>query len=407
MNMKKEISPDDKATNEWLNSQKKSTSWTYKTVWRDFLEYTGMTGDQILESRRSDKDCTWEKRVCEFKTWMKEVKKRSDGGARQGTIAARSFFAYHRLTIKLSRAESKKIAETKRVTEDYRFSREDLRKMAEDAKLMEQYIVVAGKSFGMRAGDFIRITRSDLESYIDRPVPISLGEYHTQKESVKAFGFIDSDAQLVIKRVLEQMSREGRTEPNARILNYKDEIQLSRVLQRLADNVGIKYGNKNVRFHCLRKFLIDHLSDVMSESKWKQIVGKKISESAYVSEDSLREDYQRAMVETTFTKAVAEGDIEKLAKKMTLMTIAKNAGLIKDEEEMKAIWRSRKATTLDAQIEVLEEINEKPKTATNGGCPDGEHCQRVVIEDELPGLLMQGWRVAAVLPSGKIVVSNE
>ena len=33
----------------------------------------------------------------------------------------------------------------------------------------------------------------------------------------------------------------------------------------------------------------------MSESKWKQICGKKISEGAYIGTESLREDYLRAM----------------------------------------------------------------------------------------------------------------
>jgi hypothetical protein len=40
----------------------------------------------------------------------------------------------------------------------------------------------------------------------------------------------------------------------------------------------------------------------MSESKWKQIVGKKINEGAYVSPESLREDYRRVMSETLLNK---------------------------------------------------------------------------------------------------------
>jgi DNA repair ATPase RecN len=33
----------------------------------------------------------------------------------------------------------------------------------------------------------------------------------------------------------------------------------------------------------------------MSESQWKQIIGKQISEGAYVSQDQLQEAYKRAM----------------------------------------------------------------------------------------------------------------
>ena len=36
----------------------------------------------------------------------------------------------------------------------------------------------------------------------------------------------------------------------------------------------------------------------MSESKWKQIVGKKISEGAYINSESLRVDYTKVMPTT-------------------------------------------------------------------------------------------------------------
>ena len=39
-------------------------------------------------------------------------------------------------------------------------------------------------------------------------------------------------------------------------------------------------------------------------------------------------------------------------------------------------------------------------------CKDGEHCQRVASEAELPDLLAQGWHASIVLPSGKIVVTR-
>ena len=281
-----------------------------------------------------------------------------------------------------------------------------MKKMADVADLTEKYVVVAGKSFGLRAGDFLKLTRGDLESYINRSVPISIGEYATQKESVKAYPFIDSDAKPIIKLMLEKMNREGRTNANERMLTYKDGIQLSRVLKRVSERAGIEHGNKVVRFHCLRKFLIDRLSSHMSSEKWKQIVGKTISERAYVSPDSLREDYKRAMAETTFAKAVAEEDIELLAEKKALMAIAELMRI--PDQRRKRIFRSiRAARTPEELAEVKDELREEERTqtATNGGCQNG-NCQRIVSEEELPSLLAQGWRVSAVLPSGKVVVES-
>ena len=61
------------------------------------------------------------------------------------------------------------------------------------------------------------------------------------------------------------------------------------------NNAHLINGNRIVRFHNLRKYLIDRLSAVCSESQWKQVAGKKISEGAYISTEQLREIYTRAM----------------------------------------------------------------------------------------------------------------
>lgn len=432
--------PNDKATNEWLNSMKKRTRSTYQTHWRHFIKFTGMTGDEILADRKVDKDYNWEKKVIEFKRWLIDVKNKAEYTAKSATGAVRSFFSYHRLELKFRRTESTRLMEARRKTEDYRFSRDDLKKMADVASLEEKYVVVLGKSFGLRAGDFLRLTHGDLEPYIDRPVPISIGAYGTQKESVKAYPFIDSDAQPVVKLMLEKMTREGRGNPDERMLTHKHGIQLSRILKRVAERAGIKHGNKIIRFHCLRKFLIDRLSSVMSESKWKQIVGKTISEGAYVSPDSLREDYKRAMVETTFPKAaISESDLriknaidnlrmsgrfpeeelERLEKKWlgkdpttAVRSISLEAEAIQRIAEREGIDLMEGAfmiskDAIEIEMEMIRRERRRRQTASNRqNCKNG-NCQHIVSEEELPALLARGWHVAAVLPSGKVVVSSD
>jgi hypothetical protein len=432
--------PNDKATHEWLNSMKKRTRSTYQSHWRHLVKFTGMTGDQILADRKADKDYKWEKKTIEFKRWLIDTKKKAEYTAKSATGAVRSFFAFHRMELKFRRTESTRLTEARRKTEDYRFSRDDLKKIADVAGLEEKYVVVLGKSFGLRAGDFLKLTHGDLEPYIDRPVPISIGAYSTQKESVKAYPFIDSDAQPIVKLMLEKMKREGRGNPNERMLTHKHGIQLSRILKRVAERAGIKHGNKIVRFHCLRKFLIDRLSSHMSTEKWKQIVGKKISEGAYVSPDSLREDYRRAMVETTFPKApISEAN---LRIKLHLDGLR---GLVPDVviDELQSKWLGKPPEIaipkIDLELEAIQRIahrngismsdlmegayliskdaieieieeirRERRRKQTNSNnCANGHNCQRIVGEEELPPLLAEGWHVAAVLPSGKVVISND
>jgi integrase len=243
-----------------------------------------MTGDQILADRKLDwegEEYRWEKKMLQFKQWMLDLplakqpdKKQSPNSAKNAAMTVRGFFAYNRMALRYRRQESKRLKEATRKTEDYFFSKEDLKKMADFGDLKEKYVVVAGKSFGLRSSDFCNLTRGDLEPYIGREPPVSIGVIPTGKEKVPAYPFIDNDAQPIIKLMLEQMTRDGRTRPTDKVLRYKHEKELSQVVKRLARRAGIETGNKQVRFHCLRKYLIDRLSDVMSESKWKQIVGR-------------------------------------------------------------------------------------------------------------------------------------
>lgn len=378
--------PNDSATNEWLSTQKDSTKITYSRYWRHFLTFVKLTGDEILADRRNDKDYRWEKKVLAAKVWAIE-KGLAQNSAKSVTTAARSFFAYHREALQFRKTETRRLTEAHVLREDFRFSLPDLKKLFDVADLTEKYVLTAGKSFGLRAGDFLKLTRGDIEPYIDRETPIGLGALNTQKEGVKAYPFVDSDAQPVIKLMLEKMSREGRTQASDRILVFSDEIQLTRVLKRLAQKGGINIGGKIVRFHCLRKFLSDHLSSHMSSDKWKQIIGKTLSESAYVSPDSLREDYARAMSETCFNraldeqaKAAARAEFDKIFTPEQKEFIQKHGGIRFHRKKAK---------------------QEKEKE-----CTDGEHCQRVASEAELPDLLAQGWHASIVLPSGKIVLER-
>lgn len=48
---------NDKAVDEFLNSQtKEGTFKSYKTVMKQYLEYTGKTGQQLLDIKRNEKD---------------------------------------------------------------------------------------------------------------------------------------------------------------------------------------------------------------------------------------------------------------------------------------------------------------------------------------------------------------
>jgi integrase len=378
----------DEAKEAWLASQKMPTRRYYGDWFAKFQEFTGLTGDEILAKHAIDKPGTWEAKVLAFKNWLISEKKLGEYTATAQSMAVRGFFSYHRVSLQFRPAESKRINEKSRKTEDYRFTLSDLKKLYEVADLRERYVITAGKSFGLRAGDFLALRIGDLEPYVNNEPPISIGRIKTEKEKVAAYPFIDSDAQPIIKLVLENLAREGKTSADDKVLDL-GTIQLTRILQRCVKHAGIEIGNKEVRFHCLRKFLCDHLSSHMSESKWKQIVGKKISEGAYVSPDELRKDYARAMEETSFGRAV---DLEKRAKASERIMSKIIAGEPLDEDDRRDIR--------------VYQIQLREKAKKKADCADGEHCQRIVSEADLAKFLKEGYEVKAVLPSGNVVVDK-
>jgi len=188
--------------------------------------------------------------------------------------------------------------------------------------------------------------------------------------------------------------------------------RLGNLIVELSKNAGVRFS-----WHDGRRVVETALEEVGVHPNWaRKIRGRKVKgeESPYSQPEieKLRAKYSEAVPLLQFTveeKSTSENAL--LSKKESLIVFAKNI-LGMNDYEIKTVFRSVRAPrTVEAEVEALEEAIEKVKrrrqTSTNSGCADGVHCQRITVEDELPALLAQGWRVAAVLPSGKVVISNE
>src|SRR4030067_1985126 len=152
-------------------------------------------------------------------------------------MTIRGFYAYYRMPLMFRKQESKKLGEKNRTTTDYLFDKEDLAKMARCGNLKERYVLLVGKSIGLRASDFLCLTYGTFRSLkLENEAPIALGEINTKKESVKAFPFLDSDAIPIVKAWL---SSQKDPQPPDRILNDTED-NLSVVLQTLAKKSGME-----------------------------------------------------------------------------------------------------------------------------------------------------------------------
>ena len=349
---------EDVATETWLNDQKTTTRYTYKTIWEKFTTYVKMNGDQILEDRKRDNEKLWEQRVKAFNKAMR--KEYSSNYVKSMMGAIRSFFQYYEMNLRFRRATKRRLAEAHRKTKDYYFTKEELYKMSSVGDIEDQYIVCVGKSFGFRSVDFMRLTRADLEPYIDREPPISIGEYNTKKANVKAYPFIDTDAQPVIKLMLAKLDSEGKTKPTDRMLSFTDKNQLTARLRKLAKKIGIENNGRRVRFHILRKFLFDRLTSVTSDTKAKMIVGKAITESAYVSPELLREDYKRVMSMTCFGQNGVNGSkVEQLEEALKTVEDENRALRTRIDQLQKSIPTPEEWKKLQERLDFAEDIIEQ------------------------------------------------
>jgi hypothetical protein len=95
LNGPRTIDSEDKASTEWLDSLKATTKHGYLFNWSKFLDYIGMSGDQILADRKTDNEHRWERKVLSFKQWMMDKQGLCSNSARSATAAVRGFFTYY------------------------------------------------------------------------------------------------------------------------------------------------------------------------------------------------------------------------------------------------------------------------------------------------------------------------
>lgn len=310
-----------------------STQRVYRCGMEAFLEFMNATEGEgwnlkrVLETRVEDLDNRrfwFEEKVVEFFGWLKNYvtpKKTRSSQRRHGltgkmhivtlhfrggnkladksiqnyVIAVRSLLSHYRLDLKFTRQQRRVIGKRPKAKyRDYLFDLKDITAMAKTANPQERYILLAGKDLGLRAIDFAFLTQGLFATAVEKEPPVFLGKIYTQKEGIYAFPFLTFDGLEAANIWLQILESKGKRDDKARMLQIRPR-ELTPNLRRLSQKAGIKPHGERVRFHCLRKFLIDRISLRMSESKWKQIVGKQISESAYVSSLDLRQAYMNVL----------------------------------------------------------------------------------------------------------------
>jgi hypothetical protein len=374
----KSVKKTDHDHSTWLAQYKGGSLNQYRRTWQYFVKFLEEKDEQWIMQNKYTED--WGAHIVNFHRWLKRQPmqrgrgKMSDNTVKTLANSLRAYFVHIGAPLSLNKIQKEelvKVESTPRV--DYPFNLNVKARLLVVADPLEEYVVCAGVSFGLRIGDFLKITRGMLEPLLDQEVPIKLPPIQTKKKGVKAYPFIDKDCLQAVKRLVKELDRKGKTRSDDRICSLT-AFETNYLLKKLFERAGIETGEYSVRFHILRKFLTDMLASVCASDKWKHFVGKSAS-SPYVSSEG-REAYKKVMEFTNVNgERVRSNDVA--------LTLMKNQ--IKDQklEIEKLNKKFEKQTQLNKQItKVGEDLKkwQEEKTELEAKIAGVENFQKLVSE---------------------------
>jgi hypothetical protein len=387
-----------------------------------FIQYMEMTPAEIVakgaEEVRKDREKrlqrkTWADRTAiaffnhllDKKTRTKTGKRWTRNAAKNAYGTVRSFLRYNGFTFKgktpiAPSLSTTKLPSNRQLTEAW--------KMATPAQKLACGLL---RSTMWRPEDVLALKYGDLQEQHD-PRRFYI-EKVTQKEELPVAVYLTAETTELVRLHMRKKYGDKKPDPNDSILPYGYDALL-KLVQRFGKNVDIKLSPKY-----FRKMGRTRGSPIIGQDALFKMAGwalRGVGRNYMLpSPEDTRANYLQIEQLLTFEpKAVTEK--EQAIENLIMAAVAQGFPLEK-AKQMRSVLRTKALTTEEAAIEVRKQIEQlkaeeerekrKETTQTNGGCTDGEHCQRIVEESELGGLLAEGWKFIATLPSGRIVVSND
>jgi len=417
----------------WLESmagRAKGTKVGYLSHLKLFCEWLDKTPDQLVTEREEqlkgeDKKLqrTVEMHVKRYNAFLGEQ------GAGAGTkttarAAIKSFFEHHYMPLKFIRGDfpSEAIEERRKV------EKEEILAMLELADVRDRALLHSLKDSGLAVSDASRlnvgylfpkskigpITPEDIKKLPDF-IPIRMVR---QKTKIKIRTFLGREAIESLKAYLQLRMRgtahiypgqnvgekglapETLTldSPLFRKRSRKVKALSTKSFKDIAARLAKKAGISGISAHSFRKYTQTMLEVARLDPNWRRLIlGKKLpgSEASYSmpSTQDLQRAYEEAYQHIQVLERLSLVDLQKRQALVEKLTNKITRGIPWTEEERK----------MAKELKIA--LRERARSATNGGSTND--CQKIVTEEQLEAYLANGWQVRAVLPSGRIVISNE
>jgi integrase len=405
-----------KAGEKWLlklrakHGEKPGTQKYYVRALKEFSEYVGMTPDEIIDAYKEGlKENVnqaieeWNEKLELFVPWIIDKFGIKRSVAASWFSAIKSFFN-NNVAIKLTATKPEFHSKSYNpVTID------ELRNnILPFADIYQTFEILFLKDSGISQDDALRFNVGDIE---DLGNGFGYIKTFREKEGVDYETFIGPNTTEAMRKCLDFRKRLGFEITNESPLFVKKHKPNERLtasliqgsLRRLSKKAGVIVSTHRLR-KTFETFLAVGKVHPIILKYWmghKVKRGKTDIEAKYIippKPDQLKvymEAYQHIDIEAP---QLSEDERRIRA----LIDNARMLGV--PEEQIEALLKERGKTWRKPSELAMRMRAYTGRTETNGGSTD---CQRIVSEEELEGYLAKGWRVQAVLPSGKVVISNE
>lgn len=418
----------------WLESmagRAEGTKRGYLSRLKLFCEWLGKTPDQLIREREEqlkseDKKVqrTMEMHVKRYNTFLTE----QDAGAgtkKNARAAIKSFFEHHYMPLKFIRGDFP----TEVMKERRKVEKEEILAMLDMADVRDRALVHTLKDSGLAVSDASRlrighlfpgskispITAEDIKN-LPEFIPISMVR---KKTKVKIRTFLGREAIESLKVYLQFRMRgtahvypgqnvgEKGLDPEIltldsplfRIRSRNVKGMSTKRIKDVVREITKKAGISGISAHSFRKYTQTMLEVARIDPNWRRLIlGKKLpgSEASYSmpSTRDLQRAYEQAYQHIQVTKRPLD------ERQRRIEAILDNARMLgKSEEEIQRIRMMVMRKRTITPEEVIEALKEEPEDPP-------QDCQKIVSEEELEQHLSNGWRVQAVLPSGKVVIER-
>jgi hypothetical protein len=292
-------------TEQWIKTSYPSAStqdkWNYHNRMNMFLEYLGLTDSEFIEGYKRAKDrLEWSKQIglklVAFYKWRtsKDPKRTehpepyATNTVRAEVSSVRAFCRDNCTTLILPR---RKIAKAKSAKGEHEFTQIELSKMFYVADVRGKAVLSTAISLGFSVEDFSELKREFIESLVNKSLTEKIDfigfEYERGKTGVESRSHLTPESVNSLKAWFEYIDKaraEKGLEKSEWVWangnsGHLNEQTLNDIIKDLIKKANITTTGK-IRFHLLRKFLMNALHDSGFDSwETKRALGKEIPTS--------------------------------------------------------------------------------------------------------------------------------